>query len=93
MRAQHVLVTIYDKYHGRISGPSLPGSAAAAIGSSVVVPTTAWTATVRSPEQRQTVHDRGQRLFQGSWGCDCNMVVLVCIIVLLCDPIEIYVLN
>ena len=29
---------------------------------------------------------RGQRLFQGSWGYDCDMILLVYIVVLLCDP-------
>ena len=28
---------------------------------------------------------RGQRLFQGSWGYDCNMVSRICMIVLLCN--------
>ena len=35
---------------------------------------------------KKTLQNRGQRFFQGSWGWDCNIVVLVCIIVLLCDP-------
>ena len=31
---------------------------------------------------------RGQRLFQGSWDYDCDMILLVCFIVSLCDPLK-----
>ena len=36
---------------------------------------------------------QGGRLFQGSWGYDCDMNIPVCIVVLLCDPFVKYVLN